>query len=81
MVNKVASGKELTNLFKFEGIEKDFMAHTGFKKEDILFASWESFPKKPAYCIVKDDKRKEIIVAVRGSLNAFDMMTDLIVDY
>lgn len=45
--------------------------------EDVLQANWVAKTHLPAYFIVRDRKRKEIVLAIRGTFSAHDVLTDL----
>ncbi|CAJ1952989.1 unnamed protein product [Cylindrotheca closterium] len=44
---------------------------------DIVTVNWEARPNRPAFYIVRDRKRKRIVLAIRGTWSAQDLMTDL----
>ena len=49
----------------------------GIEKQHILSESWTSKTHLPAYFIVRDENRKKIVLTIRGTLSAKDVLTDL----
>ena len=49
----------------------------GIEKKHILSESWTSKTHLPAYFIVRDENRKKIVLTIRGTLSAKDVLTDL----
>lgn len=50
---------------------------TGVARDDILLAEWESKTHRPAYFVVRDRSRKAIVLCIRGTWSAYDLLTDL----
>lgn len=50
---------------------------TGVNADDVIDSEWESKTHRPAYFIVRDRKHKKIVLAIRGTLSARDVLTDL----
>ena len=50
---------------------------TGVKKCDIVATNWKSKTHCPAYFIVRDMERKNIVLSIRGTLSPRDVLTDL----
>lgn len=50
---------------------------TGIEADDVVQAAWESKTHRPAYFIVRDRKHKRLVLAIRGTLSARDVLTDL----
>jgi len=46
-------------------------------EEDVVYAQWRSATHRPAFFIVRDTERKNIVLCIRGTLNAKDLLTDL----
>uniref|UniRef100_K3X025 sn-1-specific diacylglycerol lipase n=1 Tax=Globisporangium ultimum (strain ATCC 200006 / CBS 805.95 / DAOM BR144) TaxID=431595 RepID=K3X025_GLOUD len=51
---------------------------TGVHAQDIVYASFRNSVYKPAFCIVLDHQRKEVVIAIRGTLSLEDCLTDAI---
>ena len=43
----------------------------------MVYAEWRSATHRPAFFIVRDVNRKNIVLSIRGTLNAKDILTDL----
>jgi hypothetical protein len=50
---------------------------TGIEVSDVVAAEWESKTHRPSYFIVRDTKHKKLVLAIRGTLSARDVLTDL----
>ena len=50
---------------------------TCIEADDVVKAAWESKTHRPAYFIVRDRKHKKLVLAIRGTLSARDVLTDL----
>jgi Lipase (class 3) len=51
---------------------------TGIAQNDIVKAEWKArAPHRPAYFIVRDHSRHSIVLCVRGTWSAHDLLTDL----
>mmetsp|Transcript_23876 Transcript_23876/g.36106 ORF Transcript_23876/g.36106 Transcript_23876/m.36106 type:complete len:402 (+) Transcript_23876:553-1758(+) len=50
---------------------------TGIKEEDVVAAKWASKTHRPAYFIVRDLKHRKIVLSIRGTFSARDVLTDL----
>jgi hypothetical protein len=51
---------------------------TGIDRKDIVKAEWNArAPHQPAYFIVRDHARQAIVLCVRGTWSAHDLLTDL----
>lgn len=59
------------------GDMKALIKKTGVRKEDIVTTRWHSSTYLPAYFIVRDVKRKHIVLCIRGTLSVRDLLTDL----
>jgi predicted esterase len=56
----------------------DILSHrTGVQEEDVLSARWTSLTHRPAYFLVRDVKRKTLVLAIRGTWTLYDLLTDL----
>ncbi|RHY27410.1 hypothetical protein DYB32_006799, partial [Aphanomyces invadans] len=51
---------------------------TGVGTSDIVYASFSNAVCKPAFCIVLDHDKRQVVVAVRGTLSLEDCLTDAI---
>lgn len=50
---------------------------TGIDRKDIVKAEWNArAPHRPAYFIVRDHSRRSIVLCVRGTWSAHDLLTD-----
>ncbi|TMW55618.1 hypothetical protein Poli38472_010500 [Pythium oligandrum] len=58
------------------GNRSSFINYTGIQQEDLLYLNCYNFVFSAPYSIVKDSKRRELIISVRGSLSFYDFMTD-----
>ncbi|KAL7471940.1 hypothetical protein ACHAXS_012247 [Conticribra weissflogii] len=50
---------------------------TGIDKSDVITANWHSKVNRPAYFIVRDVKRRSIVLSIRGTMSPRDILTDL----
>mmetsp|Transcript_12159 Transcript_12159/g.22780 ORF Transcript_12159/g.22780 Transcript_12159/m.22780 type:complete len:357 (-) Transcript_12159:83-1153(-) len=50
---------------------------TGVQKSQIICAQWKSKTHLPAHFLVRDLQRKTIVLCIRGTLSAKDILTDL----
>lgn len=46
-------------------------------RSDIVMAKWQSKAHRPAYFIVRDRKQKTVVLCIRGTWSARDLLTDL----
>jgi len=53
------------------------IARTGINEEDIVSAQWRSKTHRPAHFIVRDTAKKKLVLCIRGTLSAKDVLTDL----
>lgn len=51
---------------------------TKVRAEDIVYASFANTVYRPAFCVVLDHTRKEVVIAIRGTLSLEDCLTDAI---
>lgn len=51
---------------------------TGVHSQDIVYASFRNLVYMPAFCVVLDHHRKEVVIAIRGTLSLEDCLTDAI---
>lgn len=50
---------------------------TGVDRDDIIRAQWESKTHRPAYFVVRDRMHKSIVLCIRGTWSAHDLLTNL----
>mmetsp|Transcript_34124 Transcript_34124/g.78772 ORF Transcript_34124/g.78772 Transcript_34124/m.78772 type:complete len:527 (-) Transcript_34124:70-1650(-) len=50
---------------------------TGIRRDDVIEYDWTAATHRPAYYIVRDSERKNIILCIRGTWSARDVLTDL----
>lgn len=53
------------------------LRRTGVQPEDVVVAEWESRTHRPAYFVVRDHRKRSIVLAVRGTWSPHDLLTDL----
>jgi len=53
------------------------LRRTGVQPNDVVVAEWESRTHRPAYFVVRDHQKRAIVLAVRGTWSANDLLTDL----
>ncbi|ORZ23384.1 hypothetical protein BCR42DRAFT_404639 [Absidia repens] len=61
---------------------RSIMEHLSLPKEDLLayeFRTGEAF--RPSYFVAHDRSTNSIVLSIRGTMSAFDTMTDLVCDY
>lgn len=51
---------------------------TKVNADDIVYASFTNTVYRPAFCVVLDHARKEVVIAIRGTLSLEDCLTDAI---
>jgi pimeloyl-ACP methyl ester carboxylesterase len=50
---------------------------TSIRSEDVVTVNMESQANRPAFFIVRDPRRKKLVVGIRGTWSAKDLLTDL----
>jgi hypothetical protein len=50
---------------------------TNIDEDDVVSVNWESRANRPAFYIARDTRRKRIVLAIRGTWSAHDVLTDL----
>jgi Lipase (class 3) len=50
---------------------------TSIRPEDVVTVNMESQANRPAFFIVRDPRRKKLVVGIRGTWSAKDLLTDL----
>jgi hypothetical protein len=50
---------------------------TKIDPDDVVKVIWEAKANRPAFYIARDRERKRIVLAIRGTLSAHDVLTDL----
>jgi len=50
---------------------------TGIQRRHVIATNWKSQTHLPAYFLVRDVERKKIVLCIRGTLSAKDILTDL----
>ncbi|DAZ98481.1 TPA: hypothetical protein N0F65_004918 [Lagenidium giganteum] len=58
------------------GNRASFINYTGIQDNDLVYLNCFNFVFQAPYSIVKDSKRKQLIISVRGSLSFYDFVTD-----
>ena len=62
--------------------EKALLKYLQINKEDLILSNWDNdFEKSlftPGYYVALDHKEKSIMLALRGTLNIGDVITDLV---
>ncbi|TMW66074.1 hypothetical protein Poli38472_003839 [Pythium oligandrum] len=51
---------------------------SGVHVEDIVYASFYNSVYRPAFCVTLDHDRREVVIAIRGTLSLEDCLTDAI---
>lgn len=51
---------------------------TKIKSDDIVYASFRNSVYQPAFAVMLDHERKEVVIAIRGTLSLEDCLTDAI---
>lgn len=51
---------------------------TGVRAQDIVYASFHNSVYRPAFCVVLDHEKQQVVVAIRGTLSLEDCLTDAI---
>ncbi len=59
------------------GDKSMLLRKTGVKKTDIICAQWKSKTHLPAHFVLRDVRRKTIVLCIRGTLSPKDILTDL----
>jgi len=60
------------------GNVRALLSRTGISRADIVDSNWRSRANRPAYFIVRDVRRKSLVLCVRGTWSARDFLTDLV---
>jgi len=50
---------------------------TGIGRRDVIAAKWGSKTHRPAYFLVRDTTKQKIVLCIRGTLSATDILTNL----
>ncbi|GKY92523.1 hypothetical protein MPSEU_000222600 [Mayamaea pseudoterrestris] len=53
------------------------LAHTNLSHDDIIAQEWTSKTHRPGYFLARDHVKKSIVLCVRGTWSAHDVLTDL----
>jgi len=53
------------------------LTKTGIDEKDVIAAQWHSKTHRPAFFLVRDLQRKKLVLSIRGTLSARDILTDL----
>jgi len=53
------------------------LAKTGVDRDHLISAHWASRTHRPVYFMVKDVSRRKLVLCIRGTLSARDVLTDL----
>lgn len=80
-MNLVYSKKDITKAIRIANYDKEFLKHCGMPPESIIHSNWESSTFRPAYCLVNNAEKKELVICLRGSMSTHDFMTDLVCTY
>jgi hypothetical protein len=59
------------------GNDRALRRRTGVEQHDILMTNWHSRANRPAFFLVRDRKRNDIVLSIRGTLSPRDVLTDL----
>ena len=59
------------------GDEQALIRKTGIRKEDILASSFKAKAHMPVFFLVRDRERQTLVLCVRGTWSARDLLTDL----
>jgi sn1-specific diacylglycerol lipase len=57
-----------------------FLHKTGLPRADVLAHSFEARTHRPAYLLARDQRKKTIVLTVRGTLSMHDVLTDMCFD-
>ncbi|EGG22406.1 hypothetical protein DFA_04525 [Cavenderia fasciculata] len=57
---------------------KVIIKHLGIDKKDIIATKWFSSKYSPGHYVAIDHKTKSVVLAIRGTFNHFDVITDLV---
>jgi len=60
---------------------KVLLEYTGIKREDIIDVSWSSKHFSPGHVLVIDHSTRSVVLAIRGTFNTKDTLTDLVGSY
>lgn len=61
---------------KLQGNRSSFVNYTGVKDDELVYLNCANSVFQAPYSIVKDPRRRELIICVRGSLSFYDFVTD-----
>jgi hypothetical protein len=56
---------------------KTLLKRTGIEENNVIETNWKSKTHLPAYFLVRDVKKKKIVLCIRGTLSPKDILTDL----
>ena len=79
LINHVYGGKQDFNqlLKNNRSHLDDFLFHTKLQESAVFYSFWDTTPYKPAHIIAKDEKKKSIVLSIRGTDHWADAATDL----
>ncbi|KAF2070341.1 hypothetical protein CYY_008344 [Polysphondylium violaceum] len=70
IVQGVVGGDDMNN--------KCLCEYTGIEKQDIILTKWTSTNFDPGHFLVFDHQNKSVVLSIRGTFNARDVLTDLV---
>lgn len=73
---ELAFGRGLWNPLQ-RGDLHTVLRSTQIAEEDVIACKWQSRAHRPAYFVVRDCRRKAIVLCVRGTWSPHDILTDL----
>lgn len=53
------------------------LRRTSIPEDDVIATNWESRAHRPVYFLVRDTSKKSIVLCIRGTWSAHDVLTDL----
>jgi hypothetical protein len=59
------------------GSLQTLLRRAGIHRRDVVAAVWESKTHRPAYFLVRDHAKQTLVLCVRGTYSAHDVLTDL----
>eukprot|EP01028_Stygiella_incarcerata_P009548 TRINITY_DN4577_c0_g1_i1.p1 TRINITY_DN4577_c0_g1~~TRINITY_DN4577_c0_g1_i1.p1 ORF type:complete len:465 (+),score=172.89 TRINITY_DN4577_c0_g1_i1:156-1550(+) len=62
----------------YGGSERELLARTMLKPENILKMDWKSSVTRPAYYIAVDDRINAVVLGIRGTASFKDALTDMV---
>ena len=80
-INYVFSGKNVLKALDPNDRNDEFVKLARIDPCQLVYSDWEADALNPAHCIVVLKERREVLLVIRGTAQAGDVVTDLVATY